>query len=838
MLLAGYRWRSCLVYLDDVIIFSKTMAEHLRDVQEILSVLHTGGLSLKLRKCHFFQDCVNYLGHVVRPGQLEVAMKKIDCLRYAKHPTTQTQLRSFLGLCNVYRRFVPNYAAVAHPLNQLLTKGNPSKLPSLNEEQTKAFAMLRDALISPPVLALPRPALPFTVDTDASDYQIGCALMQEHEDGIRYPIGFWSRSLAPAERNYSASEKECLAVVWAVQILRPYLERKHFILYTDHQALRWLMELADAASRLARWRLRLMEFDFTVKYKQGIKNNIADAISRLPTFGFTRVAPDLDIPCLVLGEGVGVPDPVQLPGNNNDIDLKKSVLAMEAGQAQPVQEPVDVNPISLEDLRQAQDTDPYCKQIRADIETSDAPRFDDNDVGVLVRVSPIDGSRAYVVPERLRQKILLLAHHSRLGGHPGINKMYYTLRQSFYWPNMMADIRRCCQECHSCVQERLALRKHASALKLFPASRPLESVAIDILGPLVKSARGHRFLLVIACRFSKFTRVVPLVRTTALAVAKAFVKNWVFAYGAPATLLSDNGPQFAAKFFQQVCKTLGTVNKFTTTYHPQANGQVERFNRTVLAGLRAFVAEHPQRWHEFAPSLAFAYNTQVNPATGERPFDLVVSHPPNSVVMRIEEDPEAPLSHRDAKLRFISSVRRLCASASKRLESFQSRYKADFDKHVRPSNQAVVGDLVYLSREQEGEADKVGNKHRHKLLSKGVGPFPVIKTATHTVVVNRDGVLETVSRDRIAVAPAPKPGDLPVPVELPSGAVPDPSEEWAVKRVMAFDPASETFRVRWEGYSADADTWEPPSSLPWNMARRFFRRKKMTPPPGVLAKCH
>ena len=149
--------------------------------------------------------------------------------------------------------------------------------------------MLRKALISAPILQLPDPNRPFSVDTDACNHQVGAALFQENDEGVRHPIGFWSRSLLPAEKNYSASERECLAVIWAVQILRPYLEGRHFTVYTDHSALRWMFHLADASNRLARWRLRLLEFDFDVKYRKGSENTVADAISRLPTFGHTPI---------------------------------------------------------------------------------------------------------------------------------------------------------------------------------------------------------------------------------------------------------------------------------------------------------------------------------------------------------------------------------------------------------------------------------------------------------------------------------------------------------------------------------------------------------------------
>ena len=273
MVLNGYRWKTCLVYLDDVIIFSKNFDDHLKHVQEILQCLRDAGFSLKLKKCDFFQNKVNYLGHVIMPGKLLVAQKTVDAVKGFKLPETQTHIKSFLGLCNVYRRFVPDFTRIAKPLNMLLKKGQPTKLLPLTDEQIEAFNALKNALINAPILSLPRAGFPYSIDTDACDYQIGVALLQHHEDGTRHPIGYWSRSLNSAERNYSATERECLAVVWACQILRPYLEGSTFQIYSDHEALKWLLGITDVSGRLARWRLRLAEFDYTIEYKKGKKPN-------------------------------------------------------------------------------------------------------------------------------------------------------------------------------------------------------------------------------------------------------------------------------------------------------------------------------------------------------------------------------------------------------------------------------------------------------------------------------------------------------------------------------------------------------------------------------------
>jgi len=223
----GIKWRSCLVYVDDIIIFSNTFEQHLSDVSEVLQILKDAGLSLNMHKCKFFSRTVDYLGHVVSPGRLEVATKNTATLTKATYPTTQTELRSFLGMCNVYRRFVPNFAHVAAPLNKYLMKGQSSALPHPTEEDQKAFDLLKKTLASPPILQLPHPDKEYSLDADASAYQVGCALFQHGDDGVRHPIGFWSRSLLPAERNYSAGEREALAIIFAVQTLHPYLWGRH-----------------------------------------------------------------------------------------------------------------------------------------------------------------------------------------------------------------------------------------------------------------------------------------------------------------------------------------------------------------------------------------------------------------------------------------------------------------------------------------------------------------------------------------------------------------------------------------------------------------------------------
>jgi len=234
MILSGVKWKTCLVYLDDVIVFSRTVEEHITHLDEVFGLLSRAGVSLKASKCFFFQEEVEYLGHIVGRGHIRVNEKNLVGLRRAEPPRTKKDLRSFLGMCNVYRRFVKDYAQVARHLTALTSPKVSDPLPPFSQDQRDAFEELKGRLTSTPILALPRSSGAYVVDTDASDYQVGCVLTQELPDKTYKPVGSWSLPITGAEKNYSTTEKECLAVVWALFMLRPYVQGTRFIVRTDH----------------------------------------------------------------------------------------------------------------------------------------------------------------------------------------------------------------------------------------------------------------------------------------------------------------------------------------------------------------------------------------------------------------------------------------------------------------------------------------------------------------------------------------------------------------------------------------------------------------------------
>lgn len=373
IILAGVKWRVCLVYLDDVIVFSRSAEEHLAHLDQVLTLLKENGVSLKASKCHLFQEEVEYLGHVVRPGRISVNEKNTKALRGLHYPRTQTQLKSFLGMCGVYRRFVPGFAKVARPLTALTSTKLPKELPPPTEETMGAFKSLRDRLLSPPILAIPREGGHYIVDVDASYEQLGCSLLQQQPDGEYLPVGFYSRGLAPAEKNYCAIEIEALGVVWAVTHLRSFLEGTEFLVRCDHAALTSVMTTKSPSRRLTGWRLRLSEFTYQLKHKPGKDHKVADAMSRLSTEGL----------------------------DTSPLDDQILVLAVTcAAKALTDRAPKGLGKITLHELIEAQAADKFCQERRkeeimvtpAEAKWQRKSFFFEDEDGVLCRRSLLGGN--------------------------------------------------------------------------------------------------------------------------------------------------------------------------------------------------------------------------------------------------------------------------------------------------------------------------------------------------------------------------------------------------------------------------------------------------------------
>lgn len=587
--LSGLKWQSCLVYLDDVVVFSTTFEQHLERLRAVLEAISSAGLTIKPQKCHFGFHELLFLGHVISAEGIRPDPEKTAALENFPKPTDKKAVRRFLGLCAYYRRFVKNFSKIAEPLTRL-TKEDTSFI--WQHEQENAFNELRRRLQSHPVLAHFDEGAATDIHTDASNLGLGAVLIQ-WQNGLERVIAYASRTLSKAEVNYSATEKECLAVVWAISKFRPYLYGRPFRAISDHHSLCWLANLKDPSGRLARWSLRLQEYDITVVYKSGRKHSDADCLSRAP------------------------------------LDSTASTSA-EDGQDFPF-----VGAVTLSQMAQHQQSDPELVLLIRHLngEPVDVPRVFSRSLssfilrnGVLYKRNFEHSTETFllVVPSTLRSEILEACHDDPSAGHLGVSRTVARIRTKYYWPRLLNSVQHYVRTCRDCQRRKTPPLKPAGLLQpVEPPESPFEQVGMDLLGPFPTSSSGKRWIVVATDYLTRYAEAASLVRGTALEVAEFFVTNIVLRHGAPKVVITDRGTAFTADLTQSIMKLTHTNHRKTTAYHPQTNGLTERLNRTLADMLSIYVDIEHRTWDKILPYATFAYNTAVQETTRITPFQLV-----------------------------------------------------------------------------------------------------------------------------------------------------------------------------------------------------------------------
>lgn len=564
-----------LVYLDDLLVLSSTFEDHLKHLAEVAVQLRKAGLTINVAKSQFGLKQVQYLGFIVGEGTLQTNSEKVRAVAEFPVPNTQKQLRRFLGMTGWYQRFLSQYSTVIFPLTELLGK----KAFKWNEQAQSAFEEIKKRLCSAPLLMHPNYEKPFIVQCDASFHGVGAVLAQLDDDNVERPIAYMSKKLNKAQRNYTVTEIECLAVVLAVLKFRMYIEGHPFKIVTDHASLRWLMKQTDLSGRLARWALKLQRYTFQIEHRKGSQNIVPDALSR----SFEE------------------PDAV----NAIEVELSPTIdLTSSAFQSEEY--------TALKD-----------KFIEAGL-----PDFQVIDNFLYHRnCFSTNGNRDEVwklyVPTALREEVIRSSHDQPSSAHGGVAKCLERIRRNFFWPGLASDVRQYIAKCELCRTSKYPNYSQRPPMgSQIISERPFQRLYIDFIGPFPRSKKGNIGIFIILDHFSKFTFLKP-VRKFSSQIIIDFLRDEIFAcFGVPESIVSDNGSQFKSHEFAAFLTKYGIKHICTASYAPQANA-AERVNRSINAALRTYVRHNQREWDIILPSINCALRNSIHQSVGADPYRIV-----------------------------------------------------------------------------------------------------------------------------------------------------------------------------------------------------------------------
>lgn len=569
-----------VVFLDDILVCTPTFELHGEMLKEVFRRLRASGLRINPEKCEFGCNEVKYLGYLINSNGMSVDPDKVSSVTSIPPPTNVRQLRSFLGMAGWYRRFIKNFSSVVSPLTSLLKR----KAKWIwSEDQETSFNALKSALTQAPILARPDFDKPFQLQTDASDTGLGAVLTQI-QDGEERVIAFCSRALSPAERNYTVTEKECLAVLFGIERNRHYLEGYSFTVITDHASLKWLLNLKNPSGRLARWALRLQPFDYRVEYRKGNLNTVADALSRIAAITVASASPD--------------------PGSSTD-------PTSSSGPSIPSDEWYDQ------------------KFYRVQRFPENHPRWMILNGQLLYhRKNPLKGELEdpseewkVVLPLHLRNRIMSDNHDLPQSGHLGIEKTVARVSRLYYWPGLYRDVSQYVSRCELC--QKVKPSNTAPRGLMYPRynQQPWEIVSVDIMGPYPRSSKGNVYLLVFVDLFTRWVELSPIRKATSSVIISELKSRILYRYGAPQKLISDNAKNFVSSLVNVVANEFGITRETTPLYHSQAN-PTERANRNIKQLIVTSLGKNHQRWDEQLGEIQFALNSAVQESTKFSPAFL------------------------------------------------------------------------------------------------------------------------------------------------------------------------------------------------------------------------
>lgn len=713
------------VYLDDILVASGSQSEHMRHLRLVFERLQQHGLVINAAKCQFGRSDLDFLGHHVNCKGITPLPDKVLAIRNFPKPDTVKGLQEFLGMVNFYHRFVPGAAGIMRPLFSATT--GKAKVVTWTPEMDTAFQRTKEALATATMLVHPHMDAPTSITVDASDIAIG-GVLEQLVDNVWQPLAFFSRQLRRTERNWSAFDRELLALHLGIRHFRYFVEGRDFVAYTDHKPLTFAFaKVAQPwSTRQQRQLACISEYTTDIRHIAGKNNNVADALSRAII-------------------------------NAVHTELAIDYAAMAAAQ------------------RSDEELTAYRTAITG-MNLQDIP-FGPTGTTLLCDIST--GQPRPVVPAAFRRQVFEAIHNL---SHPSIRATTTLITAKFVWHGISRQVGHWARTCIPCQQAKIH-RHVRSPLQVFQVpQRRFDHINVDLVGPL-PSSQGHTMLFTIVDRFTRWPEAIPMGNdTSATACARVLISQWIARFGVPSDISSDRGPQFTSALWAEVGKLLGMKHHRTTSYHPQANGLVERFHRSMKASLRARL-KGPD-WINELPWVLLGLRTAPKEDLDTSSAELVYGAP-----LTVPGDFLANPTSVPSPASLLSGVR----DKVRNLVPLPTSRHGNFPPSVPP--ELSHSKFVFVRR-----------GFKSPLHCPYEGPFKVLQPGDKTFTLDRGGRSEVVSIDRLK--PAHVDIDQPVHVAVPPrrGRPPQQPIAAAPARAQARNPPVPTMYTR-SGRQSRTPSW-------------------------------
>lgn len=784
-----------MAYMDDILSYNSTIPLHVENLKAVFSRLRKYNLKLKIDKTKLFCKEVRYLGQIISAEGIRADPRNIEVIQKFPRPTKLEEAKRFVCMASYYRQYINNFAKIAQPMNALLKKDVNFVW---SEKCENAFVQLKKALVSRPVLCFPDYSRTFYISVDASFYAIGAHISNEKPPKDR-PIEYYSKSLNDAQINYATTHKELLAIVMAIERFRHYVWGKHFVIYTDHEALTYLFNQTKPGSRLLRWKLLLSEYDFDIIHRPGRNNVVSDCLSRIKYSNEQELVPvryfhfvkNPITKCILeiitrsrskesallnksndmneyhISEEAGVTFNEKkyekiffvFEERVNNISFKKLELKLKkkiSYEGGALYELCELNQIfsvifipkirfdikrmqyALKCILNTTQTQPPMNDLALNFCVSNVSIYFEIKAEYKKVFKGCETNTTFFLDKRIEvtdivhiNEILKSYHTSILGGHRGFERMKNTIAKFYVWPTMNLDIRKYINDCNICERTKIHKYTHTPLQITSVANAPFEKIYIDFVGEIKpNSEQNHKYLMTISCDLTKYLLAVATFDCTAITAARIIVEHVCLVFNIPKTIISDNGPAFIADTFKQMAKLLNINHVKTTPYHPQSNGSIERYHRTLGQCVRAYTEENRDGWHKYIPFFLFSYNNTVHSSTGFAPHSLVFGF-----------DIELPtsLSNSRPNYNYESYQQELqlqLKNAQKRAKKMIEDRKLENKKRYDDAKKCAIlklkkNDLVLILNEKLPSNDKFEAKYR--------GPFRVEQVISDSVTKIRVG---------------------------------------------------------------------------------------------------